>query len=281
MTSWLISGGAGFLGRALTRSLLAETDIERIVIYSRGEHAQAQARDSIDDPDGRVRWMIGDVRDRNRLHWACRGVDVVIHAAALKRIEVGAYAPSEMVMTNIVGTMNLIDACHAENVSCALLVSSDKAWQPISPYGQSKATAEALWLAGNCEHVGPRYSVVRYGNVWGSTGSVIHRWRRAKRLGERASMTNPECTRFFMRVAESVDLIWKVVHTMRGGELVVPETLPAYRLGDLADAMDLQYDITGLPAHEKVHEGMRDGLTSDSARRMTVEELRAIVAEME
>lgn len=272
MRSVLITGGSGFLGRALTRKLLSTAD--RICIYSRGEYMQSMAQDSIPDPDGKIRWMIGDIRDLQRLRWAMRDVDIVIHAAALKRIEVGAYAPSEMVQTNVVGTMNVIDAAAYCGVSKVVGISSDKAWQPISPYGQTKALAECLLLSGDTERHGPRYAVVRYGNVAGSTGSVIPRWREILRISDTVPVTDPEATRFWMTVEEAADLVLETAKDMTGGERMIPVELPAYRLGDLAKALNAKMNIIGLPEHEKKHESMSDGVSSDTARRMSIAELR-------
>ena len=264
--SILITGGTGSFGQAFTRRLL-DDGAGRICIYSRGEHAQAEMRDRFRD-DGRLRWFIGDVRDRDRLRRAMEGVYTVIHAAALKRIEVGVYCPAEMVKTNVHGAMNVIEAATDAHVRQVVALSSDKAYQPISPYGQTKALAESLFLAAN-ETNKPVFSVTRYGNVAGSSGSVIPIWRAASS----PTITDPDCTRFWMTMSEAVELVRDTVKTMKGGELVIPE-LPAYRLGDLAIAMNINPRVVGLEPWEKRHEGMRDGLTSDTARRMSVDELR-------
>jgi FlaA1/EpsC-like NDP-sugar epimerase len=275
----LITGGSGFLGRALARRLLETDASHRICIFSRGEHAQASMREEFGN-DGRLRWFIGDVRDRSRLARAFDSVSLVIHAAALKRIEVGAYNPLEMVRTNVDGTVNVIEAAQDAGVGKVLFVSSDKAYQPISAYGQSKALAEALVLAAQhtVRECGPRFGAVRYGNVWCSTGSVVPKWREIAANGGRLAITNPDCTRFFMRASEAVDLVLNTAANMRGGELTIPD-LPAYRLGDLAEAMGLDGEITGLPKWEKLHEKMGPGHSSELARRMPVEELRAALAE--
>jgi len=271
--SILITGGSGFLGQGLVRELLARPSPNRICIYSRGEYAQAQMRDEIADPADRLRWMIGDVRDLSRLRWAMAKVDTVIHAAALKRIEVGQYAPTEMKKTNVDGTENVIDAAAYCGVKKVVGVSSDKAWRPVSPYGLSKAMGEALFFAGDTERRGPRYAVCRYGNVAGSTGSVIPKWRKILETSDTVPVTSPSCTRFWMTRDEAVRLVLDTVETMEGGELVIPN-LPAYELGDLAEAMGAKMKIVGLPSHEKTHEGMADGNTSDVVRRMSVDELR-------
>lgn len=270
MVSVLITGGSGFLGRGLVRRLLDE-GAERICIYSRGEHTQSLMRSDFND-DERLRWFIGDVRDVARLERAMHGVESVIHAAALKRIEVGAYNPEEMVKTNVAGTVNVIDAARRAGVARALLISSDKAYQPVSPYGQTKAIAEALFLTSNYGET--KYAFCRYGNVAGSTGSVIPTWRLANGT---ATITSPDCTRFWMRRDEAVSLVLDTLRTMKGAEFVIP-TLPAFRLGDLAIAMDILPLEVGLQPHEKLHESMADGVSSDCARRMTVEELREALA---
>ncbi len=208
------------------------------------------------------------------------GVEEVIHAAALKRIEVGRYNPGEMQKTNVFGTQNVIDAAKRCGVKKALFVSSDKAFEPVSPYGQTKALAESLFLSGNTVYPrGPRFSVVRYGNVWNSTGSVLPTWRGYISQGARQlPVTDPECTRFFMRVDEAVKLVLETLDEMKGGEVNVP-TLPAYRVGDLVEALWCEKRVVGLPDHEKMHEQMSSGTPrSDKARRMTLEELRTEIA---
>lgn len=276
----LITGGTGYLGHGLVRRLL-EQGCQRICIYSRGEYAQARMRAEFEN-DARLRWFIGDVRDQQRLERAMESVETVIHAAALKRIEVGAYNPDEMVKTNVLGSQNVIEAARRAGVQKVLLVSSDKAFEPVSPYGQSKALAESLFLAANdMSPYGPRFAVTRYGNVAGSTGSVIPTWRQIKEKWSDAivwpkvkvPVTDPECTRFYMTRDQAVELVLTTLRDMVGGELAIPD-LPAFRLGDLAAAMDVDMDIRGLGAFEKKHEGMGPGNTSDMARRMDVSELR-------
>ena len=274
MKSVLITGGSGSFGQAFTRQLLKTDGVEKVAIFSRGEHAQANMADQI--RDDRVRYFIGDVRDRDRLRRAFAGIDVVVHAAALKRIEVGYYCPSEMVQTNIGGAVNVIEAAMDAGVKKVVALSTDKAWQPISPYGQSKALAETLFR--NAYQGGPVFAVTRYGNVWNSAGSVVPRWREVLRRTDTVPVTDPEATRFFMRMDEAIDLVLDTIATMKGGELNIP-TLPAYRLADLAEAMGAKVHVTGMPEWEKRHEGMCDGNTSDQARRMTVAELREALGE--
>lgn len=288
MKSVLITGGSGAFGTAFVKHLLRVSSCipGRIAIYSRSEHRQAEMARELSPLDlpppnqSRIRYFIGDVRDRDRLRRAMEGIEVVIHAAALKRIEVGAYNPLEVKKTNIDGAANVIEAATDAHVTRVVALSTDKAFEPISPYGTSKAFAESLFLAANNTRGwnGPLFSVVRYGNVWNSTGSVVPTWRKmfAEQGGAfpfTVPVTDPECTRFFMTMQQAVDLVFDTAMHSIGGETIIPD-LPAYRLGDLAEAMGARMDVRGLPDYEKRHESMGPGNSSDKARRMTVEELR-------
>jgi len=255
-TDVLITGGTGFLGRALVKRLLT-TDTQRICIYSRGEYAQATMRQAQPDPDGRLRWFIGDVRDKERLRRAMQGVGLVIHAAALKRVEVGEYNPGEMIKTNVIGTANVLEAAMDEDVCRLVYVSSDKACQPLNTYGATKLVGEKLVLAETRGAWGAMTAAVRYGNVAGSTGSVIPTWRTLLAAGiTHVPVRNPAATRFWLRIEEAVDLVLWTAEHMTGGELVVP-LMPAYRLGDLATAMGAQMDVqNGLGQGEKLDEMM-------------------------
>ena len=294
MRSVLITGGTGFLGRGLVRELMAR-GTERICIFSRDEAKQAVMRAEINDPEQRLHWFIGTVRDRDRLVRAMHGVDTVIHAAALKRLEVGEYNPGEMVKTNVLGTMNVIEAAIDAKVKRVVGVSSDKACQPFNAYGASKLMMEKLVLGANNTRGrdGPLYSVCRYGNVAGSTGSVIPTWRAALKEGKgNIRITEPDATRFWMTIDQAVALVLGVAQGSPGGVLYVPgmdrdglhiPQLPAYRLGDLARAMDLPRPIhvTGLGPGEKLHERMlEDGPDSSQVRRMTIDELREGLAKL-
>lgn len=289
MKSVLITGGSGAFGTAFVKFLTTfhPTIPQRIAIYSRSEHRQAEMQREF--PDQRLRFFIGDVRDRERLRRAMEGIEVVIHAAALKRIEVGAYNPLEVKKTNIDGAANVIEAAMDARVSRVVALSTDKAYQPISPYGTSKAFAESLFLAANNTRgwKGPIFSVCRYGNIWNSTGSVVPTWRRIIRDQMRPGngdsnfwpdplvvpVTDPDCTRFFMTMQQAVDLVFDTALHAIGGETIIPD-LPAYRLGDLAEAMGAKMEIKGLPDYEKLHESMGPDNSSDKARRMTVAELK-------
>jgi UDP-N-acetylglucosamine 4,6-dehydratase len=296
MRSVLITGGSGAFGTACAKRLIGTSALpDRVVILSRGEYRQAEMARELKryDKDMSLRFFIGDVRDRDRLRRAMEGIEVVIHAAALKRIEVGAYNPLEVKKTNIDGAANVIEAATDAKVQRVIALSSDKAFEPVSPYGTSKAFAESLFLAANNTRGwdGPRFAVVRYGNVWNSTGSVVPTWRkiieetRKMAVGPKmidgqpneilpiVPVTDPECTRFFMTMDQAVELVLHTAMSMNGGETVIPH-LPAYRLGDLATAMSAGMEIKGLPEWEKLHESMGPGNSSDKARRMTVDELR-------
>jgi len=277
----LITGGTGSFGQAFVQRLLDDGKHNRICIYSRDEYKQALMREKFND-DPRLRFFIGDVRDRDRLRRAMEGVDVVVHAAALKRIETCFYNPTEMVKTNVLGSMNVIEAAHDAKVKKVVALSTDKAFKPVSSYGYSKALSESLFLAANYARgkCGPMFAVTRYGNVSGSTGSIIPKWRKILKGGSNKLMvTDPRCTRFWMFIHESVDLVLCTIKTMNGGELNVPE-LPAYRVGDLAEAMGGFIDVVGLPEFEKLHEAMGEGNSSDKARIMSVEEIREALKEV-
>lgn len=277
MRSVLITGGAGSFGRAFAARMLEEPDVERVCIFSRGELRQAELRDSLGN-DPKLRLFLGDVRDVWRLERAFEDIDVVVHAAALKRIEVGHYNPDEMVKTNVLGAMNVIDAARRARVKRVVALSTDKACEPVSAYGQSKALMESLFLAANhTQSKGPEFFVTRYGNVAGSAGSVIPKWRSAIADTGRITVTDPDCTRFWMTMDDAVALVRSAAlgeFRVQHGGAITP-TLPAYRLGDLALAMEPR-DIleVGLPPWEKRAESMAVGQTSDDARRMTIDELR-------
>lgn len=283
MHSILVTGGTGYFGQHFVRHLLKHSVCERIVVYSRSEHIQAQMRLELKLFDRRIRYFVGDVRDRDRLTRALHDVDTVVHAAALKRIETAYYNPLEVVKTNVGGAENLIESAIDSGVNKVVFLSTDKAYQPISLYGLTKATAECLLLNANNMRgwTGPIFSVVRYGNVWNSTGSVVPTWKSILAGGtKRVPVSDPECTRFFMTIEQAVRLVTSTIVTMKGGEIEIPD-LPAYRLGDLAEAMGAEMDVRGLDTKiEKLHESMCEGKCSEDAPRMSVADLQGALEDV-
>ncbi len=266
MNSVLITGGTGSLGRILAATLHAE----RICIFSRDEYKQAEMRREFSED--RFRWFIGDVRDRTRLRRALAGVDTVIHCAALKRVQTGTYDASELVKTNVLGTLNLIEAATDAGCNRVLAVSTDKACRPVSAYGASKLLMEKVILAANNargDH-GPLFGVVRLGNFAGSRGSVIPIWRSAKGAVE---VSDINCTRFWISEAEAAQVVISAARDMVGGDTWMPR-LRAFKLLDLLAAMNITNVIaTGLGPEERLHEYMGE-VSSESAARMSVQELR-------
>lgn len=276
--SILITGGSGSFGQAFARRCLTD-GAKRVCVYSRGEHKQALM--AAEFSDTRMRWFIGDVRDRDRLRRAMEGCDIVVHAAALKRIEVGYYNPSEMVKTNVMGALHVVEAAMDAHVRRVVALSTDKAFQPVSAYGDSKALAERIFLAANNTRgaQGPKFAVTRYGNIAGSEGSVIPKWASLIEGGaKKVPVTDPQATRFYMTIGEAVDLVCKAIVLMP--DYVLVPTLPAYRLSDLAEAMGVEMEVKGLPDWEKKHESLKEGMSSEHARRMSVPELREALSRL-
>lgn len=274
--SILVTGGTGSFARAFCKHVLRRNMTNRLCVFSRGEHVQAQMRHELGN-DERMRWFIGDIRDEERLARAMEGVDLVVHAAALKRIEVGRYNPDEMIKTNVNGALNVVSAVRRAHVMKAVALSTDKAYQPISPYGQTKALMEYIFLSANDTggRGGPVFAVTRYGNVFGSAGSVLPTWLKMIAGGAtELPVTDPGCTRFFMSIDEAVELVIRTAAHMTHERNIAIPALPAYRIGDLVTALGCTARVTGLPAYEKRHESMDENHRSDQARRMTVDELK-------
>jgi UDP-N-acetylglucosamine 4,6-dehydratase len=235
----------------------AQIGVRRVCIFSRDELKQAQM--AADLPDPRLRFFLGDVRDPGRLAQACHGIDTVVHAAALKRVDAIAYNPSEVIKTNVLGTQNVVEAAAGAGVGRIIVVSSDKAVKPTNIYGASKFMAESAAVAANAwtHPRGTKVSAVRYGNVLGSRGSVVGIFRRQAAQGGPLRLTDPRCTRFWLTLAQAVTLIRHAADTMQGGEIFVPR-LPSMLVFDLARAVageGMAYETVGLrPGGEKLHE---------------------------
>ncbi|WP_432151796.1 UDP-N-acetylglucosamine 4,6-dehydratase (inverting) [Streptomyces sp. bgisy029] len=254
----MLTGATGSFGRSLIRHVLDHHRPARIVAYSRDELKQYEARRHFDD-DPRLRWVIGDVRDRERLLSAMRGVDHVVHAAALKQVDTGESNPSEFVRTNILGSQNVVDAAAEAGVHKVVALSTDKACRPINLYGATKLVADKLFIAANLQTAdrATRFAVVRYGNVLGSRGSVIPFFREMGRAGKSLPITDKQMTRFWLGLDEAVRFVVESLDLMQGGELFVPR-IPSMRLVDLAEAVvpDALMHEVGLRPGEKLHEEM-------------------------
>jgi UDP-N-acetylglucosamine 4,6-dehydratase len=258
--SILITGGTGSLGKALTKTILERwPDVKRLVIYSRDEQKQFQmSQDYPDTMYHAIRYFIGDVRDFDRLKRALTGIDYVIHAAAMKHVHIAEYNPDECIKTNIGGAENVIRACLETNVSKVVALSTDKACAPINLYGATKLTSDKLFISANnikgLKDI--KFSVVRYGNVMGSNGSVIPFFLKKKKEGV-LPITDPTMTRFNISLDDGVSMVLHALDNAWGGELFVPK-IPSYKILDVAKAIcpDCELKIVGIRPGEKIHEEM-------------------------
>jgi len=256
-SSILITGGTGSFGHAFVRMTLEKYNPKKIVILSRDEMKQWEMAKLFKD-DGRVRFLIGDVRDKDRLYRALDGIDYVVHAAATKIVPTAEYNPFECVKTNINGAMNLIDACIDHNIKKVVALSTDKASRPVSLYGATKLASDKMFVASNSysgEHK-TQFSVVRYGNVMGSRGSVIPFFIKEKDKGV-LPITDNRMTRFMISLEEGVELVWKAFKDMSGGEIYIKK-IPSMKVTDLAIAVDKNavQEVVGIRPGEKLHEEM-------------------------
>ena len=252
--SVLITGGTGSFGKSFVQALLADRAAKKVIVFSRDELKQHHAEQELKDP--RVRFFIGDIRDIERLRRAFSGVDIVVHAAALKQVPALEYNPFEAVKTNVLGTQNVIEAAIDQNVDRVLLVSTDKAAYPGNLYGATKLCAERLFLSANSYSGGKTsFSVVRYGNVLGSRGSFVETLQKNGRNGETVEITDPEMTRFWISLRQAHDLVLFALLHMEGGEIFIPK-IPSMKIGDLVHALlpKAKKKIVGLRAGEKLHE---------------------------
>jgi len=256
-SSILITGGTGSFGHAFVEMTLSKYSPRRIVILSRDEMKQWEMQ-KIYKNDGRVRFFIGDVRDKDRLYRALDGIEYVIHAAATKIVPTAEYNPFECIKTNVVGAMNLIDACIDRGVKRVVALSTDKASSPINLYGATKLASDKLFSASNSysnEH-GCKFSIVRYGNVMGSRGSVIP-FFMSQIENDIMPITDERMTRFMITLEEGVKLVWKAFDDMEGGEIYVKK-IPSMKVTELALAIapHAKHDIIGIRPGEKLHEEM-------------------------
>lgn len=253
----LVTGGTGSFGNTFVPMTLAKYNPKKIIIFSRDEMKQWDMAKKFEG-DKRVRFFIGDVRDKERLYRALDGVDYVVHAAATKIVPTAEYNPFECIKTNVNGAMNLIDACIDKGVKGVVALSTDKASSPINLYGATKLTSDKLFVSGNAysgEH-GTRFSVVRYGNVMGSRGSVIPFFLSIKDKGV-VPITDERMTRFMISLEQGVELVWHAFEDMEGGEIYVKK-IPSMKVTDLARvvAPEARQEIVGIRPGEKLHEQM-------------------------
>jgi UDP-N-acetylglucosamine 4,6-dehydratase len=255
---------------------LKNTEARRIIIYSRDELKQHQMRIQFKN-DRRLRWFLGDVRDLERLKRAFHNVDFVIHAAALKQVDTGEYNPMEFIKTNVIGSQNVIDAAIDGGVKRVVALSTDKASSPINLYGATKLTADKLFVAANnySFSYGTTFSVVRYGNVMGSRGSVIPYFQNLSKLGNTLPITDIRMTRFWIGIQDAVKFVIESLEMMSGGELYVPK-IPSMKIVDLALAINpnARIEEIGMRPGEKLHEEM---ISADDNRRTVVIKNRFVV----
>ena len=255
-SSILVTGGTGSFGKEFIRTVLQTSRPRRIIVYSRDELKQSEMQVDSDFQDKAVRFFLGDVRDKDRLSLAMRGVDYVIHAAALKQVPAAEYNPHEFIKTNVNGATNVVEAAIAAKVKRVIALSTDKAVNPVNLYGATKLCSDKVFIAANSYAGGEStiFSVVRYGNVIGSRGSVIPLFQKQRTSGS-VTITNPDMTRFLLTLKDGVDFVLDSFERMVGGELFVPK-IPACSVDQIANivAPNCKKEIIGLRPGEKMHE---------------------------
>ena len=266
----IVTGGTGTVGSEIVRQLL-KTKARQIRVFSRDEHKQHELRNEL-GPDTRLRYLVGDVRDKERLDFAFRGVDICFHAAALKHVPVCEYNPFEAVKTNIIGTQNVIEVALRNDIEKVLAISTDKAADPASVLGASKLMMERLVTAANATigHNRTRFASVRFGNVLNSRGSVVDLWRKQIDDGKDVTVTDKRATRFFMEIPDTIRLVFSALQHMQGGEIFVLKMKPAKRVIDFAQEFikkhaggrSVKIKVIGLRPGEKLHETL---LTEDES----------------
>lgn len=268
----LVTGGTGSFGRRFVETVLERARPRKVIVYSRDELKQSEMQVDLMERFGpermtATRFFLGDVRDRERLTLAFRGVDIVIHAAALKQVPAAEYNPSECIHTNVLGAENVVRACLANRVQQVIALSTDKACNPINLYGATKLASDKTFVAANnlSGDIGTRFSVVRYGNVVGSRGSVAPFFQRLIARGAKElPITDPRMTRFLITLGEGVDFVMSSLDLMHGGEIFVPK-IPSMKVTEIAAAMapGLATKVVGIRPGEKLHEMM---ISADDAR---------------
>ena len=266
-SSILVTGGTGSFGKEFIRTVLRTSRPRRIIVYSRDEWKQSEMQTDTEFQDRSIRFFLGDVRDKERLSLAMREVDYVIHAAALKQVPAAEYNPHEFIKTNVNGATNIVEAAIESKVKRVVALSTDKAVNPVNLYGATKLCSDKVFIAANsyAGGGGTTFSVVRYGNVVGSRGSVIPLFKKQRESGK-VTITNPEMTRFLITLQQGVDFVLQSLQDMVGGELFVPK-IPACTVDQLAEvvAPNSQREIIGLRPGEKMHEIL---IPSDEARNV-------------
>lgn len=252
----LITGGTGTLGRSLTKYLLDWTTVRKVIVFSRDEFKQDDMRKAFND-DPKLRFFLGDVRDKDRLYRAFDGADYVIHTAALKQVPAGEYNPTEFIKTNVLGASNVVEAAIDCGVNRVVALSTDKACRPINLYGMTKGCLEKLIMAaGALGGHKTKFAAVRYGNVSCSRGSVIPHWRQQIADGKPITLTDARMTRFMMRLDEAVELVLTALKAMTGSEVFVGK-FPSIRMTDLAMALGrYEWKVTGIRPGEKLYESL-------------------------
>jgi UDP-N-acetylglucosamine 4,6-dehydratase len=273
----LITGGTGSFGKAFVADLLKNHDPKKVIVFSRDELKQFEMKYLLGD-DVRLRYFIGDIRDKDRLMRAFTNVDYIVHAAALKQVDTGEYNPREFILTNIIGSQNVVDAAIDSGVSKVIALSTDKASSPINLYGATKLTADKLFTAANVYGTSSHscFSVVRYGNVMGSRGSIIPLLKESAEKGLEIPITDKRMTRFWITLEQAVSFVQEAFREMNGGELFVPR-IPSMRITDLAIAIAPNSKIKeiGIRPGEKLHEEM---ISSDDSRRTVKQNNKYIIS---
>ncbi|GIK79316.1 MAG: UDP-N-acetylglucosamine 4,6-dehydratase (inverting) [Pseudorhodoplanes sp.] len=278
--SILVTGGTGSFGQQFVRHVLDEFKPKRVIVFSRDEQKQYEMALRLPpETHPAMRYFIGDVRDVDRLEMAMRGVDLVVHAAALKHVPAAEYNPFECIRTNVLGAENIVRAALRCEVKHVIALSTDKAANPVNLYGASKLASDKIFVAANnlSGAIGSRFAVVRYGNVFGSRGSVVPLFQRLiAEGGDSLPITDPAMTRFWITLSQGVNFVLSSVEMMQGGEIFVPK-IPSMRVVDLARAMapTLKHRIVGIRPGEKLHELM---ITEDDARNTVELSDRYIIA---